>query len=93
MRQLTTQTQVTFVIVSLFNRSCPPRSEKAVCGWEDYNSNSDNPYILHGALVGGPNQNDGYSDVRSDFQSNEVTTDYNAGFTSALAGTHGYNLV
>ena len=68
------------------NRSCPLPSEKTYCGWDDYSNNSDNPHILHGALVGGPNQNDGYSDVRSDFQSNEVTTDYNAGFTRALAG-------
>lgn len=39
-----------------------------------------------GALVGGPGgSNDKYSDVRSDFQANEVAVDYNAGFTGALA--------
>ena len=36
-------------------------------------------------LVGGPSSaNDAYSDSRSDYVMNEVATDYNAGFTSAL---------
>jgi hypothetical protein len=44
-------------------------------------------HILYGALVGGPeNTSDSsYNDSRDDFVSNEVATDYNAGFTSALA--------
>jgi len=43
-------------------------------------------HILYGALVGGPkSNNDAYTDDRSDFTSNEVATDYNAGFTGALA--------
>jgi hypothetical protein len=42
-------------------------------------------HLLIGALVGGPNQSDGYTDNRGDFVMNEVATDYNAGFTSALA--------
>jgi len=43
-------------------------------------------HIIYGALVGGPKAaNDQYADDRSDFQMNEVATDYNAGFTSALA--------
>ena len=45
-----------------------------------------NPIILYGALVGGPNGNDQYTDRRSDFTANEVATDYNAGFQSAIAG-------
>ena len=48
------------------------------------------PYILvqvlNGALVGGPDHNDNYNDDRGNFVSNEVATDYNAGFQSALAG-------
>ena len=47
---------------------------------------SPEPHVLYGALVGGPGQNDDYSDSCSDYTKNEVTTDYNAGFTSALAG-------
>ncbi|MDJ0649480.1 MAG: glycoside hydrolase family 9 protein [Xenococcaceae cyanobacterium MO_188.B19] len=44
-------------------------------------------HILYGALVGGPSQpyDSAYNDRRDDYISNEVTTDYNAGFTGALA--------
>ena len=43
-------------------------------------------HVLYGALVGGPSgANDAYTDSRSDYTSNEVATDYNAGFSSALA--------
>ncbi|MFL6144590.1 MAG: glycoside hydrolase family 9 protein [Labedaea sp.] len=46
----------------------------------------DSRHILYGALVGGPSQpNDAYTDSRQDFVMNEVATDYNAGFTGALA--------
>lgn len=43
-------------------------------------------HILYGALVGGPNAADAYTDDRGDYISNEVATDYNAGFTGVLAG-------
>lgn len=42
-------------------------------------------HILYGALVGGPDQQDNYIDQRSNFQMTEVATDYNAGFTGAVA--------
>eukprot|EP01133_Synstelium_polycarpum_P015600 gene15600-18534_t len=45
----------------------------------------NNVYILYGALVGGPLADDSYTDDRHDFKSNEVATDYNAGFTGLLA--------
>ena len=46
-----------------------------------------NPYVLEGALVGGPKTNDDrYVDDRGDYISNEVACDYNAGFQSVLAG-------
>ena len=46
-----------------------------------------NPQVLYGALVGGPpGTNDAYEDVRSNFQTNEVAVDYNAGLVGALAG-------
>lgn len=45
-----------------------------------------NRHILYGALVGGPKAaNDAYADNREDYTMNEVATDYNAGFTGALA--------
>jgi endoglucanase len=42
-------------------------------------------HLLVGALVGGPSSGDAYTDDRSDYVMNEVATDYNAGFTSAVA--------
>ena len=42
-------------------------------------------HILFGALVGGPDSGDNYSDDRSNYINNEVACDYNAGFTGALA--------
>ncbi|TYK65145.1 glycoside hydrolase family 9 protein [Colwellia echini] len=42
-------------------------------------------HLLVGALVGGPGSGDAYEDDRDDYIANEVATDYNAGFTSALA--------
>ena len=64
--------------------SCP--LAPAQCNWDQYNSAGPNPQVLNGALVGGPDENDKYADVRSDYIMNEVTTDYNAGFQSAVAG-------
>ena len=51
------------------------------------NMNEPNPgrHILYGALVGGPDANDGYNDTVSDYTVNEVACDYNAGFTGLLA--------
>ncbi len=46
-------------------------------------------HTLYGALVGGPNSSDGYTDVVSDYTSNEVACDYNAGFVGALAKMYG----
>ena len=43
-------------------------------------------HVLYGALVGGPSSpNDAYVDDRGDYVANEVATDYNAGFSGALA--------
>jgi len=46
-----------------------------------------NSHTLTGALVGGPRSADDYDyqDDRSDYVRNEVATDYNAGFSAALA--------
>ncbi|HYD54679.1 MAG TPA: glycoside hydrolase family 9 protein, partial [Gemmatimonadaceae bacterium] len=47
-------------------------------------------HVLYGALVGGPpSPDDVYVDKRDDYTMNEVATDYNAGFTSALARLYG----
>ena len=56
-------------------------------GWDDFNSDQPNKHVLNGALVGGPAKADdfAYDDRRSNYISNEVAIDYNAGFTGALA--------
>jgi len=41
--------------------------------------------ILYGALVGGPNSDDGWVDDITDYRLNEVAIDYNAGFVGSLA--------
>ena len=42
--------------------------------------------------MGGPDENDNYEDIRNDAVHNEVATDYNAGFQTAVAAfvTLGY---
>ena len=64
--------------------SCP--SAPKPCDWNNFNDPKPNAHVLKGALVGGPDSNDYYKDDRKDYVMNEVTTDYNAGFQSAVAG-------
>lgn len=42
-------------------------------------------HVLYGALVGGPNSSDGYTDDVKNYENNEVACDYNAGFVGILA--------
>ena len=63
-------------------------SPPAQCTWDTFGDTSqDNPHQLNGALVGGPsNEWDSYVDDRTNYITNEVTLDYNAGFQGAVAG-------
>lgn len=63
-------------------------SYPSTCGWNQYNSPANNPYILYGALVGGPNIKGVYQDNRAVYEESEVACDYNAGFQSAIAGLY-----
>lgn len=65
--------------------SCPDKPQP--CGWNEFHASGPNPQVLEGALVGGPDQNDVFINDRTDYIHNEVATDYNAGFQSAVAGT------
>jgi endoglucanase len=77
----------------------PPRNphhRTAHASWTDQLTFPvESRHVLYGALVGGPSSpNDGasYNDDRGNFVNNEVATDYNAGFTGAvarLAGEYG----
>jgi len=69
----------------------PPRNphHRAAHGSTTNNINNpaNNRHILYGALVGGPSEpnDNAYSDDRTNYVTNEVAMDYNAGFTGALA--------
>ncbi|MBO4495216.1 MAG: glycoside hydrolase family 9 protein [Clostridiales bacterium] len=52
---------------------------------DNMNTPSESRHILCGALVGGPDASDGYTDEVSNYNTNEVACDYNAGFTGLLA--------
>ena len=75
----------------LYFRSCP--NAPANCDWNSKNSPGPNPHVLTGALVGGPGQWDDYVDDRNDYVKNEVATDYNSGFQSAIAGNFTFQKV
>ncbi|MEU3163726.1 glycoside hydrolase family 9 protein [Streptosporangium sp. NPDC006930] len=64
-----------------------PHHRTAHGSWTDQMTNPvETRHTLYGALVGGPpDPDDKYTDKRDDYVMNEVATDYNAGFTSALA--------
>jgi hypothetical protein len=58
--------------------------------WDSQQVPEQTRHVLYGALVGGPSApNDAYTDSRADYVMNEVATDYNAGFTSAVARIYG----
>ncbi len=62
-----------------------------VTNWANFTNESNNPgsvpYVheLKGAIVGGPNDDGDLVDAIDDFQTMEVCTYYNAGFTGAVA--------
>ena len=63
-----------------------PHHRTAQGSWADnMNEPEQHRHTLFGALVGGPDASDGYTDTVSDYNKNEVACDYNAGFTGGLA--------
>ncbi|MDZ7908919.1 MAG: glycoside hydrolase family 9 protein [Gemmobacter sp.] len=59
---------------------------RGASGTTNIGSSANNLHELTGALVGGPDRWGNYTDSRTDYVQNEVATDYNAGFSGALAG-------
>ncbi|KAG1117567.1 hypothetical protein G6F42_013404 [Rhizopus arrhizus] len=49
-------------------------------------SKTEQRFILYGAVEGGPNIDDTWYDDRSNYEYSEVTQDYNAAWTGAIAG-------
>lgn len=54
-------------------------------GFQYLHSASPNPNLLVGAVVGGPDNNDNFSDDRNNYQQTEPATYINAPFVGALA--------
>ncbi|KAL1222614.1 Endoglucanase 20 [Cardamine amara subsp. amara] len=67
------------------------KPEKIGCngGYSYYNSDKPNPNVHTGAIVGGPNSTDQYSDKRSDYSHAEPTTYINAAFIGPVAALIG----
>ena len=65
----------------------PHSREASGVGWDGFKNGLPNAHINFGALVGGPVRADdlAYTDLRSDYVSNEVALDYNAGLAGAFA--------
>lgn len=56
--------------------------------WDSSTVPEETRNVLYGALVGGPIDDVSYDDDRDNYVDNEVATDYNSGFTSALAALY-----
>ncbi|KAG2714041.1 hypothetical protein I3760_03G007500 [Carya illinoinensis] len=71
---------------SLPSLASHPQSLGCDGGFQPYlYSSNPNPNILTGAIVGGPNQNDGYPDDRTDYSHAEPATYINAAIVGPLA--------
>ena len=56
---------------------------------DNMNEPAEARHTLYGALVGGPGASDDYTDEVSNYNTNEVACDYNAGYTGLLAKLYG----
>lgn len=56
-----------------------------------YSSTKPNPNTHVGAIVGGPDSNDHFNDLRSDYSHSEPTTYMNAAFVGSVAALLGGN--
>lgn len=75
-----------FVVGFGVNPPKRPHHRTAHSSWADsMNEPNYHRHVLIGALVGGPGSDDSYSDDVSNYTTNEVACDYNAGFVGALA--------
>jgi endoglucanase len=54
-------------------------------GWDSFNSATKPRHILYGGLLGGPDVQDKFTEDVTNYVTNEVALDYNAGYTGAIA--------
>ncbi|XP_009595607.1 endoglucanase 25 [Nicotiana tabacum] len=71
--------------------SIPKNKVKYNCkgGWKWRDSSKNNPNTLVGAMVAGPDKNDGFHDVRTNYNYTEPTLAGNAGLVAALVALSG----
>lgn len=72
---------VPYIVGSNPNSPSNPHSAPASGGDDIGKINTSPPketYVLYGAVIGGPDKNDNYYDIRSDWPETEVALDYNA---------------
>lgn len=62
-----------------------PAKIQCTAGFDYMHSESPNPNVLVGAVVGGPDQNDRFPDERSDYEQSEPSTYINAPLVGTLA--------
>lgn len=75
-----------FVVGYGVNPPQHPHHRTAHSSWFDKKSVPENHrHTLYGALVGGPDSTDAYTDDIENYTTNEVACDYNAGFVGLLA--------
>ncbi|EPR13542.1 glycoside hydrolase family 9 protein [Ruminiclostridium papyrosolvens] len=75
-----------FVVGYGVNPPQHPHHRTAHSSWTDQmTSPTYHRHTIYGALVGGPDNADGYTDEINNYVNNEIACDYNAGFTGALA--------
>ncbi|CAN8312981.1 unnamed protein product [Cochlearia groenlandica] len=70
---------------SLPSRAISSRSMGCNGGFQFFRSQNPNPNVLTGAIVGGPNRDDEYTDQREDYSRSEPATYINAPFVGVLA--------
>ncbi|CAE6408111.1 unnamed protein product [Rhizoctonia solani] len=81
---------VPYVVGSNPNSPSNPHSAPASGGSDISNINSSPPqmaHVLYGAVIGGPDKNDNYFDIRDDWPQTEVALDYNAPLLTIAAAS------
>ena len=73
--------------------SIPNNKVKYSCrgGWKWRDSSDPNPNTIVGAMVGGPDWDDGFRDTRLNYNQTEATMAGNAGLVAALVALPGSN--
>lgn len=80
----------TCYIVGYNDKTVKHPHHRASSGLTTAEDTKDHRYVLYGALVGGPDGSDKYTDVTAKYVYTEVTIDYNAAFVGACAGLYAF---